>query len=93
MKGKTCCDIRRCSASAYLTCEARERGLSCWETTDRICCRRKDLGRCRECEVYLESEGFSPEEIQKILVEIRRASRYNRAWSGGDRKEPSAPKK
>jgi len=49
----TCWEYRGCTASLYLMCEAYKRGLNCWEYPDKPCCKRKDLTRCRECEVYL----------------------------------------
>jgi Holliday junction resolvasome RuvABC DNA-binding subunit len=66
-----CFEIRGCPASMYLSCKALQQNLNCWEATEKPCCRRNDINRCKECEVYLEHLGYSKEEIEEIIASAR----------------------
>lgn len=66
-----CFEIRGCPASMYLSCKALQNNKNCWEADDKPCCRRNDLERCKECEVYLEHLGYSKERIAQILAAIK----------------------
>lgn len=71
MKKKGLCfEIRKCPASMYLSCKALQQNMNCWEADDKPCCRRNDINRCKECEVYLEHLGYSKEEIEEILFSV-----------------------
>ena len=77
---KLCFEARCCPASMYLSCPALDAGLNCWETSEKPCCKRSDPERCRECEIFLACEGYSPEEIDAIILTIQSAPDYVPPW-------------
>ncbi|MCK5683343.1 hypothetical protein KAJ27_04460 [bacterium] len=49
----TCWQIRCCPASLYNICNAYLNKKNCWEwNKEKPCCKRMDLSRCKDCEVY-----------------------------------------
>lgn len=85
---RLCFEIRHCPASMYLSCPALVAGRNCWEATDKPCCRRNSLERCRECEVYLAGLGYTEDEVKSILLAITSAPDYVPPWRRS-RKESS----
>lgn len=49
----TCWQIRCCPASLYNICNAYLNSKNCWEwDKEKPCCKRMDLSRCKDCEVF-----------------------------------------
>lgn len=47
------CTLHGCPASFYLACRAYEKGINCWEASEKPCCPNKDIAVCRACKVYM----------------------------------------